>query len=54
MIWLEIQLLIKLEKPWNKIPQNTSGAVKSEREVDRERYISPEETQQIIDELTLM
>ena len=49
-----IQLLIKLKKPWNKIPQNTSGAVKSEKEVDRERYISPEETQQIIDELRLM
>ena len=35
-------------------PQNTSETVKRETEIPRERYVSPEERQQIIDELRLI
>ena len=37
-----------------KSPQNTSEALESETELPKERYISPEERQQIIDELRLI
>ena len=37
-----------------KSPQNTSEALESETELPKERNISPEERQQIIDELRLI
>ena len=50
---LVIWLVIKLQ-PYKKSPQNTSEALESETELPKERYISPEERQQIIDELRLI
>ena len=37
-----------------KSPQDTSETLKSETEISKDRYISPEERQQIIDELRLI
>ena len=44
-------MLIKLQK---KSSQNTSETVESETKIPKERCISREERQQIIDELRLM
>ena len=41
-------------KPTKTYPHNTSVRVEIETEIPRERYISPEERQGIIDELELI
>ena len=41
----------KITKFSKKSPQNTSETVKRETEIPRERYISPEERQKVINEL---
>ena len=50
LIWL----LIKLQVSKNS-PQNNSGAVKNEhdKQIPKEKYVSPEERREIIDELRL-
>ena len=52
VIWLVIKLLIELRKS-QIIPQNNSEKVRNEhdKEIPKERYISPEEKQKIIDDL---
>ena len=40
---------------FKKLPQNNSGTVKNEhdKEIPKEKYVSPEERREIIDELRL-
>ena len=42
------------KKITKKSPENTSETVESETEIPKERYISPEEREQINDELRLI
>ena len=55
MIWLVIKLLTKLWVSKNS-QQNNSETVTNEhdKEIPKERYISPEETQKIIVEMRLI
>ena len=46
------KMLLKIQK--NQPPQNTSEALESETEIPRKRYTSPDEKQQIINELRLI
>ena len=50
MIWLVTKVLIILQKPKKKSPQNISEIVESEMEIPRER----KERSQIINELILI
>ena len=60
MIWLVIKLLIKLEitteYKQKTSQQNNSETAKNEhnKEIPKERYISPEEKQKIIGDLRLI
>ena len=55
VIWLMIKLLIKSQTFQKKSQLNQSRSVKNEhdKEKPKERYISPEERQQVIDKLRL-
>ena len=50
VIWLVIKLLLKLQV-LNSLQQKNS---ESKTEIQKEKYISPDERQQIIDELRFM
>ena len=56
MIWLVIKFLIKLQGGSQNSPKNNSETVTSEhdKEIPKERYISSEERQRIIDEMRLI
>ena len=54
--WLVVKFLIKLWKKVSKsLQQNDSGTITkgNDKEIPKERYISPEERQEIINELRL-
>ena len=55
MIWLGMKLLIESQTFWKSLQQNNSQAVTNEhhKEIPKEKYIFPEERQEIIDELIL-
>ena len=44
----------KITKASRNLPQNTSETIESETEIPRERCISPEKRQKIIDDLRLV
>ena len=44
----------KIRKISRSLPRNTSEAAKSEKEIPKERYISPEKRHKIIDDLRLI
>ena len=52
VIYLEIKIADKIARASKPSPQNNS--VTSEEEIIRERYMSPEERQKIIDDLRLI
>ena len=54
--WLVVKFLIKLWKKVSKsLQQNDSGTITkgNDKEIPKERYISPEERQEIINEMRL-
>ena len=53
MIWLAIKLLIKLRKS-QKLHHRISQKKKNEEEILRQRFISHEKIQKIIDDLRLI
>ena len=56
VIWLVIELLIKITRVSKKSRQNDSETVtnKHDKEIPKGKYISPEERQKIIDNLRLI
>ena len=50
VIWLVIKLLMQLQKPQKKLPQNNPEIIESETEIPKERYISPEKGKEIIED----
>ena len=54
MIWLVIKLLFKLQS-FKKFTQINSETVRNshDKEIPKEKHVSPEERQEIIDELIL-
>ena len=48
------KIAYEITKASKKLPRNISQAVLSKTEIPREKYISPEESQKIIDELRLI
>ena len=54
MIWLVIKLLIQLRKYENSVQTNSQKVTNEhDKEIRKERYISPEEKQNVIDDLRL-
>ena len=55
VIWLVIKLLTKVTKVSKNSQQNNSETVTNQlvKEIPKKRYISPEERQEVIDELRL-
>ena len=55
VIWLVIKLLTKVTKVSKNSQQNNSETVANQhvKEIPKKRYISPEERQEVIDELRL-
>ena len=55
VIWLVIKLLTKVTKVSKNSQQNNSETVTNQhvKEIPKKRYISPEERQEVIDEIRL-